>query len=167
MNRLEIRKMILIANLLAIAIVLNVIEMYIAIIPVPGAKIGFANIVTVITLYHFGYKEALSLTILRSLIVFLLYRAAFIPFAMGITGGIISVTIMALLRKSKLHIITVSVLGAVTHSMGQILAGIFLLDTELLVLYLPLMLIIGIPAGVLTGIIAKRFLKMFHLTKET
>lgn len=160
-NRESTKKVILIANLLSIAIVLNIIEMYVNIIPVPGAKIGFANIVTLITLYYFGFREALLLTALRSFIVFLLYRATFIPFMMGISGGILAVIVMFLLRKVKLHIVTVSVIGAISHSVGQVIMGIFLLETELLYLYLPLMLSIGIPAGILTGMIAKKFLEMF------
>lgn len=166
MNRLQTRKVILIANLLSIAIVLNIIEMYINIIPVPGAKIGFANIVTLITLFYFGFKEALLLTVLRSVIVFLLYRATFIPFMMGLSGGILAVIVMFTLKKIKLHIITISVIGAIAHSVGQVIMGMFLLETELLYLYLPLMLSIGIPAGIFTGIIAGRFLKIFGVENK-
>jgi len=147
--------------LLAIAIVLNVIEMQINIIPVPGAKIGFANIAIVIVLYLYGFKEATLLTILRVLIVGMLYRSFTITFWMGLGGAAISVVVMGIFKKLKLHLITVSVLGAIAHTLGQIIVGIFLLETELLILYLPIMLLISVPAGVLIGIIGNRFLRNF------
>ena len=147
--------------LLAIAIVLNVIEMQINIIPVPGAKIGFANIAIVIVLYLYGFKEATIITILRVLIVGILYRSFTITFWMGLGGAAISVIVMGIFKRFKLHLITVSVLGAITHTLGQVIVGIFLLETELLILYLPIMLLISVPAGVLIGIIGNRFLLNF------
>src|SRR5690554_5342257 len=107
--------------LLAIAIVLNVIEMQINIIPVPGAKIGFANIAIVIVLYLYGFKEATIITILRVLIVGILYRSFTITFWMGLGGAAISVIVMGIFKRFKLHLITVSVLGAITHTLGQVI----------------------------------------------
>ena len=66
------RKMTLLANFLAIAIVLNIIESAIPIIPVPGAKLGFANVVTLIIIYVYSFKDGFALTILRVLLVALL-----------------------------------------------------------------------------------------------
>jgi len=149
--------------LLAIAIILNVIEMQINIIPVPGAKIGFANIAILIVLYLYGFKEASLITVLRVLIVGLLYRSFTITFWMGLSGAIVSIIIMGILKKwFKLHPITVSVVGAIFHTLGQVIAGIYLMETELLILYLPIMLLISVPAGVLIGIIANRFLLNFR-----
>ncbi|MBN3491096.1 Gx transporter family protein [Acholeplasma equirhinis] len=153
--------------LTAVAIVLNVIEMQINIIPVPGAKIGFANIVTVIVLYMYRFREATLVTLLRVLIVALLYRSFTLTFWMGLGGSILSILTMGILKQwFKLHTVTVSVLGAITHTIGQILVGMYLVETELLILYLPIMLLISVPAGILTGIIADRFLKNFsHVAK--
>lgn len=149
--------------MLATAIVLNVIEMSINVIPVPGAKIGFANLVTVIVLYMYGFRKALLVTILRVIIVALLYRSFTITFWMGLGGAILSIIGMGIFKKwFKLHPITVSVFGAILHTIGQIIVGIYLLDTEYLVLYLPLMLLISVPAGVFIGIISDRFFKVFN-----
>ena len=65
----QIKKLTLLANLLAIAIVLSIIEAAVPIIPVPGAKIGFANIVTLIVLYIFSFKDAMTVSLLRVLLV--------------------------------------------------------------------------------------------------
>ncbi|VEU82993.1 Gx transporter family protein [Acholeplasma hippikon] len=148
--------------MLASAIVLNVIEMSINVIPVPGAKIGFANLVTVIVLYIYGFKKAFLVTILRVLIVALLYRSFTITFWMGLGGAILSIITMGILKQwFKLHPITVSVFGAILHTIGQVLVGMYLLSTELLILYLPIMLLISVPAGVFIGIISNRFFTIF------
>lgn len=161
------REITILSMLLAIAIVLNVIEMQINIIPVPGAKIGFANIVTVIVLYMYGFRKASLVTLLRVLIVALLYRSFTLTFWMGFGGAVASILIMGILKSwFKIHTITVSVIGAITHTIGQVVVGMILLETELLILYLPLMLLISVPAGILTGVIADRFLNSFsHVAK--
>ncbi|CDR31459.1 Heptaprenyl diphosphate synthase component I [Acholeplasma oculi] len=159
----DIKKLTTLSMLLAGAIVLNVIEMSINVIPVPGAKIGFANLVTVIILYMYGFKEASLVTILRVLLIGLLYRSFTVTFWMGLGGAVLSIITMGVLKNFlKVHMVTVSVLGAITHTIGQVLVGIYLLETELLILYLPLMLLISIPAGILIGIISTRFFKIFN-----
>ena len=162
----DLRKITILSMMIAVAIILNVIEMSINVIPVPGAKIGFANLVTVIVLYMYGFRSTSLVTILRVLLVGLLYRSFTIPFWMGLGGAIISITTMGILKQwFKLHIITVSVFGAITHTLGQVMVGIYLLETDLLILYLPLMLLISIPAGILIGVISQRFFKTFNSGK--
>lgn len=157
----DVKKVTMLANLLAIAIILNIIERYIVVIPVPGAKIGISNIVVLIVLCLYGFKEAFVITVLKSVLVGLLYSSFSIPFIMGLSGGMLSACTMLFVKKAKMHVITISVVGAVFHTLGQVIAGIFVLDTPLLIYYLPLMLTISVPAGVLTGILAQRFLKIF------
>ena len=158
----NLNKITTLSMLIAVAIVLNVAEMSVNVIPVPGAKIGFANLVTVIVLYMYGYKEATLITILRVLMVGLLYRSFTIPFWMGLGGAALSLVTMGIIKVwLKLHIITVSVFGAILHTVGQVLVGMYLLEEGLLILYLPLMLIISIPSGILIGVISNRFLTTF------
>ncbi len=110
----------------------------------------------------FGFKEAFLVVIFKSVLVGLLYSSFGIPFIMGLSGGILSVLVMYVIYKFKFHAVTISVIGAVFHTLGQIIAGMFLLDTPLLIYYLPLMLLISVPAGILTGILAHRFVKIYH-----
>lgn len=158
----KLNKITTLSMLVAVAIVLNVIEISINVIPVPGAKIGFANIVTVIVLYMYGFRSASLVTILRVFLVGLLSRSFTIPFWMGLGGAILSLSMMGILKQwFKIHLVTVSVFGAILHTLGQVIVGIYLLETDLLVLYLPLMLLISIPAGILIGIIAQRFFRTY------
>lgn len=158
------RKMTLLANFLAIAIVLNIIESAIPIIPVPGAKLGFANVVTLIIIYVYSFKDGFALTILRVLLVALLSGKLLGPiFYMSMSGAVVATLAMGLFKKlNYFGIIGVSVLGSIFHCIGQIAAGIFVIGSIAVIAYLPVMLFLSIPAGVLTGIIAKRFLVIWQ-----
>ncbi len=166
MKREQTKKMVLLANFLAIAIVLNIIESMISIIPVPGAKIGFANIVTLIIIYIYGYKEAVTVTLLRVLLVAVLSGRLLGPtFYLGISGSVFSLIVMIVIHRFKLFgTVGVSVLGSFFHSVGQIIAGIFVIGSTAVLAYLPIMLLISIPAGVLTGMIAAQFISVWTAT---
>jgi heptaprenyl diphosphate synthase len=167
MKRKQMQKMVLLANLLAIGIVLNIIEsLYIHISPIPGAKIGFANIVTLIVIYLYGTKEAFVLTFLRIFLVSVLIGTFLSPtFYLGFGGALLSITVMIILKKLNFFgIIGVSVLGSVFHAIGQVLIGIPVLGSSAIVYWLPVMLLISVPAGFLTGAIATKFLGVWHAT---
>jgi heptaprenyl diphosphate synthase len=158
------RKMTLLANFLAIAIVLNIIESAIPVIPVPGAKLGFANVVTLIVLYVYTFKDSSILTISRVLLVSLLTGKLLGPvFYMSMSGAILAILAMGLFKKLNFFgILGVSVLGSVFHCIGQVIGGYFVIGSTAIVLYLPIMLFLSIPAGVVTGLIAQRFLKIWE-----
>mgnify|MGYP002621685236 CR=1 FL=1 len=160
----QTKKMTLLANFLAIAIVLNIIESAIPVIPVPGAKLGFANIVTLVILYMYTFKDSAAITILRVLLVSVLTAKLLNPvFFMSMSGAILSMLAMGFFKKTNFFgVLGVSVLGSVFHCIGQIAAGIFVIGSTAVVLYLPIMLFLSIPAGVLTGVIAQRFLVIWQ-----
>ncbi len=167
MKRKQIRKMTLLANMLAVGIVLNIIEaLYIHISPVPGAKIGFANIVTLIVIYLYGAKESIVLTLLRIFLVSILIGTFLGPtFYLGLGGAAVSILGMVVLKKiDYFGVIGVSVLGSVFHAIGQIGVGIFVIGSSAIIYWLPVMLLISIPAGFLTGAISSKFLNVWQAT---
>lgn len=158
------RKMTLLANFLAIAIVLNIIESLVPVIPVPGAKLGFANIVTLIILYVYSFKDSATITILRVLLVSLLTGRLLGPvFYMSFTGAIFATFAMGFFKKTNFFgVLGVSVIGSIFHCIGQIAAGIFVIGSSAVIFYLPIMLMLSIPAGVVTGLITQRFLVIWQ-----
>ncbi|HRX44537.1 MAG TPA: Gx transporter family protein [Acholeplasmataceae bacterium] len=158
------RKMVLLANFLAIAIVLNIIESAIPVIPVPGAKLGFANVVTLIVLYVYSFKDSSIITLSRVFLVALLTGKLLGPvFYMSFAGSVLAMLAMGLFKKSNFFgILGVSVLGSVFHCIGQVIGGYFVIGSTAIILYLPIMLFLSIPAGVVTGLIAQRFLKVWE-----
>lgn len=129
-------------------------------VPVPGIKLGLANSVLLYALYMLGIRQTIVLMLLKSLMSWLIYMnlsAMLYSFA----GGVLSVAAMILVSRMKgVSLIGVSALGAVFFNVGQILVAVLMLNTpQLLVTYLPILMISGVVTGVLTGIVAQMVMK--------
>lgn len=163
-NMNDVKKMAILANLVAAAIVLNLVEAQLNFIPVPGAKLGLANLVTMVVVYMFSPKEAIIVTMLRIIIVGLLSGRLFGPTTiMGFSGAIVSVIVMIILKKINIFgVILVSVISSMSHQIGQIIAGIFVIGSADVIYYLPIMLPLGIISGILIGIISEKFIKIME-----
>ena len=162
---MEIKKITRLAMLLALAIVLNLIE---SIVPlfngmIPGLKLGLANTITLVVLYIYSFKDALYLSLLRVLLVGILRTGLFsITFFFSLGGSIFSILMMYLVKKTKLSIIGVSIVGSISHSIGQIIIAIIVLNNNAMIYYLPWLLIFSIPTGIITGLISKELVKYFE-----
>ena len=119
---------------------------------IPGVKLGLPNIAIIIVLYRFGFKEALIVSMLRVLLTSLLF-GNFESMLFSIAGAFLSFMMMLLL-KNAFDIVTVSIVGAVSHNVGQIFMAIFITDTPALLSWLPALMITGVIAGVLVGLVA-------------
>ncbi len=149
-----------IAMLTAISVVIAIIESYFAFLNsiVPGLKLGLANVIIVLTLYKYNFKTALLVSIMRVFIVSLIRTGFGLNFFFSLVGAIFSIVAMVLVKKTKLSIIGVSIVGSICHSIGQVLIGIMILDNNNIVYYLPYLLLFSIPTGVVIGMIAKKVL---------
>ncbi|MDY0276582.1 MAG: Gx transporter family protein [Acholeplasma sp.] len=154
----KIKKMVLLANLTAAAIILNIIEAQLEFLPVPGARLGLANLITIVVLYMYGFKEGFLVTILRVFIVALLSGRLSQTFWMSMAGGILSVSAMGLLKKFKMGIVLVSLLGSIFHQIGQIVAGIYVIGATEILYYLYIMIPIGVVTGIINGIIGEKLI---------
>lgn len=140
--------------LIALAFILSYIEHLFQLpIPVPGIKIGLANLVVLTALYSLGVKEAFALSVLRIILVgFTFGSPSTMMFSMA--GGLLSWFMMSLLKGSKrFGIVGVSIVGGVSHNVGQILVAMIILDTMKVIYYLGVLLISGIITGVLIGLL--------------
>ena len=156
--KLTTRELVLLALLLAMAIVLRLVETALPFpIQLPGAKLGLANSITIITLLLFGTARTLLLLTARILLVALLVTGLFTPsFFIGLGGAVLSFLLMVLAWQSHLFSpVGIGILGACAHNCGQLVIAMFLMQTTALISYLPLLLIIAIPTGISTGLLAK------------
>ena len=113
-------------------------------------------------LYRVGSREAITVSLIRVVLVSLLFSSA-MSMAYGLAGAALSLSGMMLLKKTGLFSpITVSVVGGVLHNIGQIAVAILITGTKQLVLYLPVLLISGVIAGVAIGICAGLLSKRFE-----
>lgn len=142
------------AVLIALALALSYIERFIPlqmIVPLPGVKLGLANIVTIIALYLLGVRSAFIILILRCLL-----GAAFGGGVTGLlfslTGGILAMSVMVGASRARfLSIYGVSILGAAAHNIGQICAAMLLMRSVYIGAYLPYLLVVALFTGFATA----------------
>lgn len=161
---MKLRKMVFLGIMVSIGIVVSIVEAQISAVLflIPGVKLGLANIVTLIVLYLYGEKDAFIVLMIRILLVAIIYSAMPAPL-MSFAGGICAFAGMILLKRvKKLSMISVSVLGSLLHMIGQIAMAIVILNTEALILYLPYMMVLSVPTGIFTGIVAKKLTDVFQ-----
>ena len=127
---------------------------------IPGVKLGLANSVLLYSLYMLGVKQSFILMLLKALMSWLIYTNMSAMFY-SLGGGFLSLVVMILLFNMKgVSIIGVSALGAVFFNVGQILVAVVMLNTpQLIVTYLPILMISGVVTGVLTGVVAKMVIR--------
>lgn len=156
------KRIVTLGLFLTMSIVLGIVESFIplAISFAPGAKLGLANIMTLVVLYLYGEKDAFLIVVLRVFIVGLLLGTIGAPgFFMSMSGGLLAYICMVVFKNLKVFgIISVSIMGALGHSLGQIVMAMVFYKTPELVFYLPALFMISIPAGIFTGYVSKRFL---------
>jgi heptaprenyl diphosphate synthase len=159
----------LLGLLFALAMVLSVLEgLFPVPVPIPGVRLGLANIVVMFALLYLKKADALTLVVLKS--IFVASTRGLVAGMLSLTGGLFALGIMVLillLRKDKSTLLLISVAGAVFHNLGQITAASFIMETVLWV-YLPVLLLSGIVTGFATSMMLKMtspvFLKL-HLNK--
>ena len=158
------------AILIAVALALSYTERYIPlqlVIPLPGVKLGLANVVTLVALYLLGWKKTLPIVLVRCVLGALFGSLTGLLFSL--TGGLMSLAVMALCKKAPVFsIFGVSILGAAAHNIGQILAALALMGSVYVAAYLPYLLLIGICTGIATGAACAgvlRTLKTVHISK--
>lgn len=158
-------KIALISVFTALALIFSYIE---AILPfnfgIPGVKLGIANIVIVVALYQLGIKEAIGISIIRVIIIGLLFGNA-LSLIYSLSGAALSIIVMIISKKLKLSVIGVSAMGGVFHNTGQLIAAAIMLQSEALVYYFPVLLISGLITGILIGIVSFSINRIFK--KET
>lgn len=155
-KRMTTGKLTELALLTAAALILYVVELQIPNpIPIPGAKLGLANIVTVYAVYRYRPGEVLMVVLVR---IFLgsLFGGSMMTFLYSLAGSLLCLIGMLLLR----HIVSgraiwlASVLGAVLHNTGQMLVAVAIAGKGML-LYLPFLMTAGCVAGAFTGLCAQ------------
>lgn len=148
--------------MISISIVLSIVESQISLLffTFPGMKLGLANITTMVVIYTLDRKSGVIVALLRILLVGLIYSGLFNPaFWFSLSGGLLSVLVLISLKGfKKLSIYSVSVLASMMHMVGQLLAAIFVVNTGSLFYYLPYMLLISIPTGIITAYLAKKII---------
>ncbi len=166
MRGMKTKKISLYALLVALALILSYLESLVPMsFAVPGIKMGLPNIVVVFALYKLDFKAAGCVSIIRVLLVSLLFGNVMVMIY-SLAGAVLSLCLMWLLKKSgKFSSVGVSVAGALGHNAGQVLTAMILLETGGLIYYLPALCISGAVTGVCIGLVGGIIVKRIEIKK--
>lgn len=153
----KIRKLTLLALLSAIALTIFMVEAQIPpVVPLPGVKLGLANIVTVFAVFALGAKEGCAVLFVR---IFLgaVFAGNFSTILYSGAGGACAIAVTILLKRvlTLRQLWVAGCVGAMAHSVGQMAVAVVMMGTPTIAIYLPVMLAIGIITGFFTGLCAQ------------
>lgn len=149
--------------LISMALVLSLAERWLpvsTIVPLPGIKLGLANVVTLIALFYFGVRSAITVTVLRCLLGSVFY-GGLLSLALSLSGAGLALITMALLKTGygKVFSVTgISIGGAAAHNLGQVAMAAFLMGNSHVFAYLTILFLTAVATGFLTGTVAENLL---------
>ena len=160
------RRLTTLALTVSFALILSFVESRIpAFVAIPGIKVGLANIAVIFTLYKFGIKEAVAVSLVRVLLVSMLFGSP-ISMIYSISGAVLSLSAMFILKKlTPVSTVVVSVSGGILHNIGQIGAASVMLGTNVVTYYLPFLLLSGTIAGIVVGVASAVLIEKVDLNK--
>lgn len=149
-------KMVKISLLLAIALIINYLESLVPLpIPLPGVKLGLANCIGLVVLCLYNVKDYVLFNVLKVFMIALLRTGFGTSFFIGLSGTLLATLFTLLVYKlTKASIYGLSVVGAVFHSLGQVLMVMLLYSNVYMINYLVILEITSIISGVITAFVA-------------
>ena len=167
MNTISPRKLTTLSLLTAIALTIFIIEAQIPpILPLPGVKLGLANIVTVFTVFALSPRDGILVLCAR---IFLgaVFVGNFSTIFYSAAGGLCAIAVTILLRKilKRNQLWVAGCLGSIAHCAGQMAMAMLLLGTPSIAVYLPVMILISIFTGLFTGLCAQFLIHRGNLWK--
>jgi len=159
----RLRKIIFIALLVAQGVIIGLIE---NMIPypfafAPGAKLGLANLITIIALFTMPKRESFMLIWMR-LILTTLLGGTISTFLYSMSGALLSYGGMLLVKQlgpKRVSIIGISATGGFMHNVGQLVTASWIAQSWTVILYLPILSFLGILSGIAIGISANYLLQ--------
>lgn len=153
---MKAKKLTMLAIFTTIALTIFVIESALpALVPIPGVKLGLANIVTLALLLNYTPLDAFLVLMMRILLSGF-FAGQMVGILFSLSGGVFCFASMYLVNRllQKHYIFLTSIIGAIFHNLGQILAACLLTGTSAVIIYFPLLMASGIITGLFTGLAA-------------
>lgn len=153
------RKVMVLGLLVSMGLILHFVESMVPMTAVvPGAKLGLANIVSLISLVLYGFEGGIMVLAMRILIGSLLAGTFMtINFYLSTAGGIISFLAMYLsyrYLKNGFSLVGISVIGATFHNLGQIILAYYIIANPGIFYYLPFFVLLAVPTGIGVGLVS-------------
>ena len=155
---MKTKKMVFLGLMVGYSLILYILETYIPnpfIVFFPGAKLGLTNIITLVSLLIFGFKETFIIVTVR-VILSSIFAGPMSYLLFSIGGAYLRLIVMFLVNKIKgFSVIGVSIVGAIAHNIGQLLVASILVENFLMITYLPFMLATSLVTGLFVGIVSQ------------
>lgn len=163
------KKLALNSMLISLAVVLSYAERFIPInliVPLPGIKLGLANIATMFALFYLGIPSAVTVTVLRCVLASLLF-GGMSSLLYSLSGAFLALVLMIVLKigyNKFFSMFGISMGGAAAHNTGQIIMASLMMRNTAVFAYLPVLLITGLGTGLLTAILT---MNLFVIIEKT
>jgi len=141
--------------LIALAMIFSYIESLVPLpVPLPGIKLGLANLVVVFVIYRLDYRYAFFVSLIRVVLVGFMF-GSMSAILYGLSGAFLSLLVMAIMHRFiKLHVLTVSICGSLAHIIGQMIVAGAVTDFGAVMYYAPYLLIASFVAGAVIGLVS-------------
>ncbi len=163
----QAQRVALCGMLLALMLVLGFVESQIPVAAgVPGIKLGLSNGVLIFAVYMLGVPTSFLLMVLKVLLSGFLFGN---PSAMmyAFAGGVLSLTVMCVLsRVGGVSPVVVSMVGGLSHNVGQVALAMVILQTSQLMYYMAILMVVGLITGCATGVAANGIIRRFRKEKK-
>lgn len=160
-------RIVILSLYIAMALILSYVESLIPFpIPIPGAKIGLPNIITLVSLLTLGWPLTLLVVVARIFLSGFMFGGGSV-IVYSLSGGLLSLLVMSLIlhfTKNNFSIILISIFGAIAHNFGQVMVAAVVTQTSSLMLYFLFLMPIAILTGVLIGITARELMRLLNKT---
>lgn len=162
--RFSARDTALFAILIALALALSFLETLIPLsfLPLPGIKLGLANIIILYALYTLDFRSAFMVLICKCILASL-FGGGLTAFAFSICGGTLAISVMQFIKRGKIFsIFGVSIGGAAAHGIGQTAIAALMMKSVSVIYYLPFLLFSALFTGFLTAVISSILIKRIN-----
>ncbi|MBR4084299.1 MAG: Gx transporter family protein [Lachnospiraceae bacterium] len=165
------KKLTILAFFTTLALILYWVESLLpTLVPIPGIKLGLANIITLIILKNFSLREAFPVLLIRIIIATFLF-GQFVSLFYSLAGGIFCLLAMALILwiLQGHFLFLISIFGALFHNLGQLVVALILTKSLAVLTYLPFFILSAVVTGLFIGLCAhfvQKYLGIFLHTQS-
>ena len=159
---IDTKDITIVAMLSVLAALSGYIESLLLLPIIPGAKLGFANIITIIAIYNLSFKHLITIVIVRTLLTSLLLGTFLsVGYFLSLSGALASALVMVLLHRKfdSVSLIFLSIIGAIIHNLAQMAAAYLFIGYAYIYLF-PYLVLLAIPAGYIVGVISRKIMQL-------
>ena len=160
-------RLVILSLFVSMALILSYVESLIPVpLPIPGAKIGLPNIITLVSLLTLGWPLTLLVVIARVLLAGFMFGGGF-SIIYSLAGGLLSLFVMTLIlhfSRNDFSLIIISIFGAIAHNLGQVIVASIVVQTSSLRLDFLFLMLLAIPTGFFVGITARELMRLLKKT---